>query len=66
MSNHSPSNNPIQWFFNACLLILFGVIALSVAIDLLQAIWHWVLGFILLAAGIAAGIIAWRIWRRPW
>ncbi|MBB3602756.1 putative membrane protein YdbT with pleckstrin-like domain [Mycolicibacterium sp. BK556] len=66
MSNHSPSNHPLQWFFHACLLILFGVIALSVAIHLLQAIWPWVLGFALLAGAVIVGVIAWRAWRRPW
>jgi membrane protein implicated in regulation of membrane protease activity len=66
MSNHSPSNNPLQWFFNACLLILFGVIALSVAVHLLQAIWPWVLGFVLFAAAVTVGVVMWRIWRRPW
>jgi hypothetical protein len=66
MSNHSPSNNPLQWFFNACLLFLFGVIAISVAVHLLQAIWPWVLGFLLVAGGITAGIVIWRFWRRPW
>ena len=66
MSNHSPSNNPLQWFFNACLLILFGVIALSVAVHLLQAIWPWVLGFILFAVAVTVGVIVWRIRSRPW
>jgi membrane protein implicated in regulation of membrane protease activity len=66
MSNHSPSNNPLQWFFHACLLILFGAIALSVAVHLLQAIWPWVLGFALLIGATIVGVIAWRAWRRPW
>lgn len=64
--NSSPPPNPVQWFFNACLLILFGVVALSVAVDLLQAIWYWVLGILLLGGGIAIAVIAWRIWRKPW
>ncbi|MDG4668664.1 hypothetical protein [Mycobacterium sp. 236(2023)] len=64
--NSSPPSNPVQWFFNACLLILFGVVALSVAVDLLQAIWYWVLGMLLLGGGIATAVIAWRIWRKPW
>ncbi|MEH3138770.1 MAG: hypothetical protein PGN37_01060 [Mycobacterium kyogaense] len=66
MSNHSPSGNPFGWFLNACLLILFGVVALSVAVHLLQSIWYWVLGFLLLGVLIAVGITAWRIWRKPW
>jgi membrane protein implicated in regulation of membrane protease activity len=66
MSNHSPSNNPLQWFFNGCLLILFGVIALSVSVHLLQAIWPWVLGFIVVVGGITAAVVVWRAWRRPW
>ena len=66
MSNHSPSKNPIQWFFHACLLILFGVVALSVAVHLLQAIWVWVLGFVIVAGLITIVVVAWRMWRRPW
>jgi hypothetical protein len=66
MSKESPTNDPIQWFFNACLLILFGTIALTVAIDLLQSIWPWVLGFMLIAGGTAIAVVVWRFWRRPW
>lgn len=66
MSNHSPFNNPFQWFFHTCLLVLFGVIALSAAVHLLQSIWPWVLGFILVIGGFTIALIAWRIWRRPW
>ena len=64
--NNTPSNSPITWFFNACLLVLFGIIALSVAVHLLQAIWPWVLGFMLTIGGITVAVIALRIWRRPW
>lgn len=66
MNKQSPSNNPIQWFFNACLLLLFGTVALSVAVHLLQAIWWWVLGFLVLVAVVVIGVAAWRFWRRPW
>jgi uncharacterized membrane protein YdbT with pleckstrin-like domain len=66
MSGSSRSNNPIQWFFHACLLLLFGVIALSVAIRLLQAIWPWVLGIVIIAGLLVVAVVAWRIWRRPW
>ena len=66
MSNHSPSNNPFQWFFNACLLVLFGVVALSVAVHLLQGIWPWAVAIALIASALVVSVIAWRFWRRPW
>jgi uncharacterized membrane protein YdbT with pleckstrin-like domain len=66
MSNHSPSNNPIKWFFNTCLLLLFGVIALSVAIDLLRTNWPWFLGIFIIAGIVVVAAIAWQHWRRPW
>lgn len=48
-----------QKFFNACLLILGGVIVLALAIQLLSQIWVWiVLGIVI----IATGWIAFRIW----
>lgn len=66
MNNQSPSNNPIQWFFNACLFLLLGTVALSVAVHLLQAIWAWVVGFVILGIIIAVAVAGWRFWRRPW
>ncbi|EXJ51484.1 MULTISPECIES: hypothetical protein [unclassified Microbacterium] len=48
-----------QKFFNACLLILGGVIVLALAIQLLSQIWVWV---VIGLAAFAAGWIAFRIW----
>lgn len=61
-----PLNNPARWFFHACLLLLLGVIALSVAIHLLQAIWPWALGLAVLAGATATAVTVWRVRRRPW
>lgn len=66
MNNQSPSNNPFQWFFNACLLLLFGTVALSVAVRLLQAIWAWVVGFVVLGIIVVVAVAGWQFWRRPW
>ncbi len=66
MSNHSPGSDPIRWFFNACLLILFGIVALSIAVRVLQTIWPWALGLLLLIGSCTIGVILWRAWRRPW
>ena len=66
MSKESPPNNPMSWFFNACILLLFGMIALSVVVDLLRCIWPWILCIALVGGGITAGFIACRIWRKPW
>jgi len=48
-------NNPASWpqkFFNACLLILLGFIALAVAVHFIELIWPWLLSAALLAAGV--------------
>lgn len=47
-----------QKFFNACLLILGGVIVLAIAIQLLAQIWVWIA---LAAFLIGAGWIAFRV-----
>lgn len=66
MNDKDPTKNPIAWFFHACLLVLFGVVALSVAIDLLSQIWPWLLTIGILIGGIAVGIAIWQDRRRPW
>ncbi len=66
MNDKDPFKDPFKWFFNACLLVLFGVAALSVATDLLSRIWPWALGIGLLVGAVAAGIAVWQARRRPW
>jgi uncharacterized membrane protein AbrB (regulator of aidB expression) len=45
-------------FFHACLLILGGMIALSMAVDVLRCIWPWIITA-LVVAGIVYGVVWW-------
>jgi uncharacterized membrane protein YdbT with pleckstrin-like domain len=47
-----PKPTMSQSFFKACLLILFGIVALWIAVDLLAHFWGW----LLLAAGVAGAV----------
>ncbi len=49
-------------FFRACLLILGGVFALWLAIDLLAQFWGWVLLIGVAVAVLCLGVAAWRYW----
>lgn len=43
-------------FFHACLLILGGMIALSLAVDVLRCIWPWLIGAVAVAAVIYVAV----------
>lgn len=65
MSGHDEWK-PIERFWHACLLVLFGMIALSVAVELLSQIWQWLVGAALGVGLLAIGIAIWRARSRPW
>ena len=62
MSDQSPKNLS-ERFFQACVLLLAGILALWVALQVLSRIWGW----LLLIAGIALvlllAVLAYRRWR---
>ncbi|GAA2021750.1 hypothetical protein GCM10009819_00320 [Agromyces tropicus] len=62
MADETPTPTP-QRFFHACLLILGGIVALSLALELLAQFWGW----LVLIAGIAlviwAAVVGVRHWR---
>lgn len=62
MADNSPRSLP-QRFFRACLLLLGGIVALWLALELLAQFWGW----LLLAAGIAlaiwTGVVSFQLWR---
>lgn len=61
--------DPVGWFFSMCLTVMGGVIALVVAVHLLEIIRWWLLGAITLAMVIGVGVFVGRIWwhrRNPW
>lgn len=47
--------NPIEWLFHMALLVLGAVVALTLALQLLAAIWMWVVG----AGLVVGGALAW-------
>lgn len=57
--------NPIEWFFSACITVLFGVLALTLAVRLIEHIWIWLLVGVLAVVGILLCITLWRR-RQPW
>lgn len=62
MADQSPS--PLsQHFFRACLLILGGVVALWVALDLLARFWGWIALIMIVVLILRVGISFYR-WRR--
>ncbi|CAM4364668.1 hypothetical protein NONI108955_22765 [Nocardia ninae] len=62
----SEHKDPVQWFFKACLMILFGIVALSIAVDLLIQIWPWVVGVGIVVGTVVVGAQLWRERRQPW
>ncbi|BCK57864.1 hypothetical protein [Nocardia wallacei] len=62
----SEHKDPIKWFFRACLMVLFGVVALSMTIDILIQIWPWLVGVGILVGIVVVGIEVWRARRQPW
>ncbi|WP_433576807.1 hypothetical protein [Nocardia brasiliensis] len=66
MSDEDPWKHPIRRFFTACLLVLFGMAALSLAVDLLVQIWPWLAGIGIIVGVILIGIAIWRTRRQPW
>lgn len=57
----------IERFFQACVLILGGVLALWIALSVLAHIWGWLLLIAGIALLVAAGVVAFRWWRaRRW
>ncbi|MGE3795592.1 MAG: hypothetical protein AB7I38_16940 [Dehalococcoidia bacterium] len=47
-----------QSFFRACLLILAGIVAIWIALELLARFWFWI---VLIAVLLLAGYVAYRV-----
>ncbi|MDF1478773.1 hypothetical protein PYV02_06705 [Leifsonia sp. H3M29-4] len=52
----------VQRFFRACLLILGGIVALWLALELLAQFWGWILMISVLALVLCAAVRAYRYW----
>jgi hypothetical protein len=61
-----PMKSPLEWLLTVCLIVMGCAIALTVAVDLLQRIWPWLVGIGLLAGAIylTIRVLIWR--RRTW
>lgn len=55
-----------QRFFTACLLVLGGVLALTLALDFLSRIWGWLLLVGIIAAALWMLYRAWQARRDRW
>lgn len=66
MNDKDPRKDPFQWFFNASLLLLFGVVALTMTLQLLGQIWPWLVLIGVIALAAAVGVAVWRSKRQPW
>lgn len=52
----------VQRFFRACLLILGGIAALAVALELFAQFWGWILLISVIVLVLCTGVIAYRYW----
>jgi uncharacterized membrane protein YdbT with pleckstrin-like domain len=61
-----PKPTMSQSFFRACVLILFGVIAIAIAIDFIARFWVWLVIIAVVAAGVYFGLAYRRSRRDRW
>jgi uncharacterized membrane protein len=55
-----------QSFFKACLLVLFGIIALAIAFELLARFWGWLALISAMVVGIWIAVKIYRAKRDRW
>lgn len=61
MPDETPTPTPMR-FFRACLLILGGIVALWLALELLAQFWGWVLLIVGIALAWWCAVIIYRYW----
>lgn len=61
-----PKRGPVERFFHACLLVAGGALALHLAIQLLAAVWVWIVVVGLIALTAFIGVDIWRQRRNRW
>ncbi|MDF3284957.1 hypothetical protein [Gordonia sp. N1V] len=66
MSGTEPTKNPLDWFRRFCLVVLFGAVALTIAVDLLARIWVWLCIIGIAGAVVWMIVLWWRSRSRPW
>lgn len=66
MADQSDPRSLAARFRDGCLLILAGVVALTIAFDLLARIWGWIVLTFLLLAVAWGGLRVWRSRRNRW
>jgi uncharacterized membrane protein YdbT with pleckstrin-like domain len=69
-SNHENEKEPkltmSQTFFRACVLILFGIVAIAIAIELLARFWSWLVIIAVVILGGYLGLAYLRSRRDRW
>lgn len=60
--------DPLGWFFSACCTLLAGAVALTVAVQLIAAVWVTLtlIAGVALLIGLATLSLTWWHRRRPW
>lgn len=60
--------DPAGWFLSVCLTVLVSVISLVVAVELLRAIWMWLVAgmFLALLGAVGLRLALWWQRRRLW
>ncbi len=61
MTDNTPPS-VVQRFFRACLLILGGIVALWLALELLAQFWGWILLIGAITLVLCVGVAAYRYW----
>ncbi|MCX4098056.1 hypothetical protein [Nocardia sp. alder85J] len=66
MSDKDPFKDPFRWFLNASLFVLFGLVALSLAVNVLRQIWPWLFVIGIIVGGVIVALKIWKERREPW
>jgi heme/copper-type cytochrome/quinol oxidase subunit 4 len=53
-------------FVSFCVLVLIGILAIWIALDVLSRIWGWVVLIVVIVVLAYVGILLFRRWRNRW
>lgn len=60
------ARNPFEWLLHAALMVLGAMVALALALQVLAAIWMWVVGIGLVVGGVVIGVRIYLARRTRW
>jgi len=63
-----PVGSLLGRFLSACVTVLAGAVALTVAVRLIAAVWVWlaIIAGVVVFLGVAVMLVTWWQRRRPW